>query len=159
MKISISLEQILMAVRKNSHRCMIAEAIKEAEPHARRIVVDLQSIRWTDDQAGVRYSFFTPPIAQEALLAFDQGEEVEPFTFELRSPASIRPQGVEPSMEKTTEKHKGKHRRGKTTEPEPRVRKIMEVTKRKQQVKLRETEREFGICRVKEHPLKKKESK
>jgi hypothetical protein len=31
----------------------------------------------------MRYRFFTPPIAQVALLNFDQGKEVSPFRMQL----------------------------------------------------------------------------
>jgi hypothetical protein len=63
---------------------MIAEAIAAAVPQAKYISVDLATIRFTDPQAGMRYVYLTPRSAQEALLAFDQGEKVEPFKVTLQ---------------------------------------------------------------------------
>lgn len=163
MRVKISETDIRLAVKKNSHRCMIAEAIRRDIPHANRVMVDLQSIRYTDDQAGIRYFFFTPPVAQEALLAFDEGRPVQPFEFDLRKPAQIRPQGFTASMTKTrdegeTRKKSGAPRRSAPLDSElgPREAKRQRVAKDHAQIKLRDTEREFGICRVTQHPLKKK---
>lgn len=162
MKITITAEDILLAVRKNSHRCMIADAIKRDVSGANRVVVDLQSIRWTDEKEGIRYFFFTPPVAQEALLAFDQGLPVQPFEFELRKPAQVRPQGFDDRLRTSRERReedtaRGRRRRSAPTPSEqgPIEQKRQRTARTRAQVKLRDTEREFGICRVKEHPLKK----
>jgi hypothetical protein len=162
MKVVITETDIRLAVKKNSHRCMIAEAIRRDINHAIRVVVDLQSIRWTDDQAGIRYFFFTPPVAQEALLAFDEGRLVKPFEFELRKPAQIRPQGFTASMIRSRDKElerkdRGRTRRSAPTDSElgPKEAKRQTAVKKHAQVKLRDTEREYGICRVTNHPLKK----
>lgn len=162
-RVGITTTDIQLAVRKNSHRCMIAEAIRRDIPYANRVVVDLQSIRYTDDQAGIRYFFFTPPVAQEALLAFDEGRPVEPFEFDLRKPAQIRPQGFTASMtrardESVTRKKSGAPRRSAPLDSEmgPREAKRQKAIKQHAQIKLRDTEREYGICRVTNHPLKKK---
>jgi hypothetical protein len=156
MKIIIESEQIALAVIKNSHRCMIAEAIRRQVSHATHIIVDLQSIRWTDEVEGIRYFYFTPPTAQEALLAFDAGLPVQPFEFELRKPAQIRPQGVTSNMERSSQKG-SRVRRSAAVDSElpPQEVQRRRATRHKQQIKLRDTEREFGICRVKEHPFKK----
>jgi hypothetical protein len=157
MKIIIESEQIALAVIKNSHRCMIAEAIRRQVSHATHIIVDLQSIRWTDEVEGIRYFYFTPPTAQEALLAFDAGLPVQPFEFELRKPAQIRPQGVTSNMERSHEKRKANVKRSAPADSElpPAEVQRRSVARHKQQIKLRDTEREFGICRVREHPFKK----
>jgi hypothetical protein len=92
MTIQVTREHIDNAVRRDSHRCMIADAIRDAFPAAQYILVDLQSIRWTDPEAKERYAYFTPPLAQRALLRFDQGKPVQPFTFRL-GPAFTRAMG------------------------------------------------------------------
>lgn len=160
MKISISAERIALAVPKNSHRCMIADAIKEQVSHASHVIVDLQSIRWTDEAEGVRYFYFTPPAAQEALLKFDAGEKVEPFEFNLPKPAQVRPQGFTATMERSREK-KPTVRRSAAVDSElpPQEVQRRSAVRRNQQVRLRDIEREFGICRVKEHPLKNRNGK
>ncbi len=74
---------IARAARKDSHRCMIADAIQHQIPHAKYIIVDTQSIRFSDVKRGTRKIYLTPPSAQKALLAFDAGRSVQPFTFTM----------------------------------------------------------------------------
>lgn len=53
-------------------------------PNASRVAVDLQSIRWTDAERGLRYTYLTPRLAQLKLLQFDQGDEdITPFKMQL----------------------------------------------------------------------------
>jgi hypothetical protein len=60
-------------------------AIADAVPTARRISVDLQTIRYTDTKRGVRYVFLTPHVAQQdIIIPFDQGEECKPVTFRMK---------------------------------------------------------------------------
>jgi hypothetical protein len=63
---------------------MIAEAVKSAYPMARGIAVDLATIRFSDREKGLRYTYMTPRIAQSALVNFDQKRKPEPFQFLLR---------------------------------------------------------------------------
>jgi hypothetical protein len=63
---------------------MIAEAIKQQNPHYTRILVDLQTIRWTNTKNGKRYVCLTPEEAAAKLVDFDQGRAIEPFTFGMR---------------------------------------------------------------------------
>jgi hypothetical protein len=65
---------------------MIADAVYAAVPGAKSVSVDLATIRWTDPEKGVRYTYLTPRPAQLALLDFDEGRKIEPFRFELRNP-------------------------------------------------------------------------
>jgi hypothetical protein len=84
-EIAVEQGHIDEALRANSSHCAIAMAIAAAVPHARRIAVDLQTIRWTDPKRGVRYVFLTPHVAQtEVIIPFDQGEECHPVTFKMR---------------------------------------------------------------------------
>ena len=84
-----------------AHRCVVgaefvalhdALAIQKAIPDARHICVDLQTIRWT--RKGLRYVFLTPHVAQDNIIAFDQGERaaIKPFTLRTR-PAHIAKAG------------------------------------------------------------------
>lgn len=76
---------IEQAKRRDSSHCMIAEAVKKAVPNATSVSVDLQTIRWTDRDRGLRFTYLTPRLAQLALLKFDQGDEdLAPFAFRLR---------------------------------------------------------------------------
>jgi hypothetical protein len=79
---------------------MIADAVRKAYPWARNITVDIQTIRLSDPERGVRLTYLTPRQAQLALLDFDAGEKAEPFSFALpRRSGHVqwmrRPQGDE----------------------------------------------------------------
>ncbi len=92
MAVSVTAEDIGAAVPKDSAHCMIADAIKRQLPHTRNVSVDLATIRWTDPSTGMRITYLTPGVAQERLLQFDEGVELEPFTFRLpTAPAFITP--------------------------------------------------------------------
>jgi hypothetical protein len=71
--------------RAKSHICAVAEAVKLAAPSARNVSVDIQTIRYSDPEKGLRYVYMTPRAAQLALIKFDQGEIPEPFTFKFQS--------------------------------------------------------------------------
>lgn len=90
MRIKTSKQNIDGAVRGNSRHCMIADAIAEQVPNAKQVIVDAQSIRWTDKEKGVRYTFMTPPEAQKQLIRFDAGKVVEPFVVEIGEPVLVK---------------------------------------------------------------------
>jgi hypothetical protein len=81
--ITITQEILDRACRANTHRCMIAEAIKEQVPKASRVNVDLRTIRWSDAEKGLRFVYMVPPIAADALIRFDKGASLRPFRFRL----------------------------------------------------------------------------
>jgi hypothetical protein len=83
-KVTVTRELIDRATTRDSHHCMIAEAIKEATPLLKNISVDLQTIRYTDPRTKTRYTCLTPPAAAHALVEFDQGRAVEPFVLSLQ---------------------------------------------------------------------------
>jgi hypothetical protein len=86
MKIRIDRTHIANAIKGDASHCMIAESIREKFPQARWVLVDMQSIRWTDRVQGKRYKYLTPRLAQHALLKFDRGEPVQPFSIGLSAP-------------------------------------------------------------------------
>lgn len=90
LNVTVPREIIATSAVKDSSHCMIAEALAATVPHARYISVDLATIRFTDLLAGVRYVYLTPRSAQIALLAFDQGEKPEPFSFRLENAHVLR---------------------------------------------------------------------
>jgi hypothetical protein len=83
-KFEVTTEIIQKACRANKHKCMIAEAIRAAIPEATNIAVDLIGIRWSDPAKGIRYFYPTPPSAQNALVHFDMGHLIPPFTIRLK---------------------------------------------------------------------------
>ena len=82
-KLTITQEAIDRAVTEDSGHCVIAEAIREQVPEASAVSVDLQAVRWTDRKKGLRYVYFTPPYAQDLLLAFDLGMTIKPQTIKM----------------------------------------------------------------------------
>jgi hypothetical protein len=72
------------AVRHSSGHCMVADAIRANVPGASHISVDLQTIRWSEKARGLRYTYLTPRIAQDALVKFDRGLQPKPFELSLR---------------------------------------------------------------------------
>jgi hypothetical protein len=85
-RLAVTEELVAGAVQGDSGHCMIAEALKAALPFAKHVSVDIQTIRFSDPSTRARYVYLTPRMAQEALVAFDAGEDVEPFRCELRNP-------------------------------------------------------------------------
>lgn len=70
-EIEITPERYERAIKSNSGGCLIADAIKEKGYTG--VTVDMATIRFTDRNAGQRYTYLTSPQAQHCLLSFDQG--------------------------------------------------------------------------------------
>lgn len=101
LKVKIDRDHIAKSIKSDAGHCMIAEAIKEKFPEARWVLIDAQTIRWTNRNEGKRYKYLTPRAAQQALLKFDLGEPIAPFSITLASPI-IR--GVHPLTRRTPKK-------------------------------------------------------
>ena len=90
----VSEADIDSAIKENSHSCMIAEAIKRQVPGISGVVVDVQSIRWTDVKRRVRVICLTPRECQANLVRFDRGIPPLPFSFNLQSSQVTPVRGV-----------------------------------------------------------------
>lgn len=84
-KVPVTKEHIENSVKRDSHHCMIADAVHERLKWATYVMVDTQSIRFNNKKQGKRYIFLTPPEAQKAIVLYDQGIKVKPFEFMLSS--------------------------------------------------------------------------
>ena len=88
MRVDVSAAIIETAVPENSSHCMIADAVKAAavgkKMRISKVLVDLQSIRFTDKDTGNRWICWTPTVGQYAILQFDKGIKPEPFGFNMR---------------------------------------------------------------------------
>src|SRR5258708_1139909 len=82
-KIIIGAGTIESAIKGNSSHGMIADAVKTCVKEANYVSVDLQTIRWTDGRSGDRLEYLTPRAAQVALVRFDAGKSIEPFSMWL----------------------------------------------------------------------------
>ncbi len=88
-KINVTREIIDNSIKGSSSHCMIADAIKEHLDWAKSVSVDLQSIRMSNSKKRERLFYITPRKAQMAIIAFDQGEVVEPFIITLSTPHRV----------------------------------------------------------------------
>ena len=86
--IEVNEKDIAKATKNDSYVCVVAQAIARSIPDAHRIDVDSQSIRFS--RSGERLVYLTPYAVQGYVIAFDAGEEIKPFSFQLRQPAKVR---------------------------------------------------------------------
>lgn len=96
-KLNVTQEIIDEAVQANSSHCVYAEAIKAAVPGAKRIAVDIQTMRFT--LGDERLIYLTPRTAQEDIVNFDQGEKPPPRSLELRN-GHVIPKGSGPGKDR-----------------------------------------------------------
>lgn len=66
----------------DSYQCVVAQAIARTIPDARQITVDVRTIRWSDQDG--RHVFLTPYAVAGYVIAFDAGDELHPFRFQVR---------------------------------------------------------------------------
>src|SRR6266704_51306 len=83
-RVEVTEEIIKNGIKRDSKHCMFAEAIKKAYPGARKIAVDLATVRLTDPKKRLRFTYLTPRIMQVQLVRYDQGRELAPFDVLLR---------------------------------------------------------------------------
>ena len=89
----VTQEDIDKAHINDSYKCVVAQAIARTIPDATKIEVDLQTIRFSRN--GERLTYLTPYTVAGYIVAFDGGDEIQPFDFHLRSPI------VKPSRTRT----------------------------------------------------------
>lgn len=87
-KIEVTDLDIQQAIRNDSYRCVVAQAIARTIPEATRILVDLQTIRFTLDDHRLQY--LTGTEVASYVVGFDAGDPIEPFAFTLRKPRVTR---------------------------------------------------------------------
>jgi hypothetical protein len=85
MKIQVTKQDIETGNCKIPQKCMIAMAIKHADPTVSYVAVRTNGITITkracDGGGGVRQHWTVPLKAARAIIKFDSGEEVKPFSF------------------------------------------------------------------------------
>jgi hypothetical protein len=90
LEVDVTPERWETAVTATSGSCLIADAVKDQYPQFSGVIVDAQTIRFTDKAAGQRYTYLTPNSAQELLLYFDQGwSEPAEHSVRLRTPIKV----------------------------------------------------------------------
>jgi hypothetical protein len=92
MNIPVRQEDIDAATPRNSGHCMVALAIFAATgAKAQHISVDISAIRYSDPVSDERYIWHTPESVRQALIRFDQGLPLKPFSFRLGRPIQVIP--------------------------------------------------------------------
>jgi hypothetical protein len=86
--ITVTDADIEKAKRNDSYLCVVAQTIARTFPDAHRIDVDMQTIRFTERNE--RKAYLTPYAVQGYIAAFDAGERIAPFSFQLRYPMHVR---------------------------------------------------------------------
>lgn len=83
-KVNVQEEDFAFGEPNDSNRCAVQRAVTREIPGARRVEVDLQTIRFTVD--GERHVFLTPWSVSDYVIAFDAGDrdELAPFSFTLQ---------------------------------------------------------------------------
>lgn len=108
-EIKVTKEIISKAAQADSSHCMIADAIRAQNPAWTNVTVDLQTIRVTDKARRERFIYLTPLLAQQQLLRFDQGVEIEPWVFRLPNTVAqvvpIHKQVQKPTVEVKPKRH------------------------------------------------------
>jgi hypothetical protein len=103
-RIEVSQANIDKSMPRDSQHCMIADALLDRVKHAKSISVDIATIRFTDKKLGKRFIFLTPLVAQQALVDFDQGKTISPFSFNLRTAIQVVSKRAPHSKPSTYEK-------------------------------------------------------
>ncbi len=120
MKIPVTGQSIADAKQRDSKMCMVADAIRH-KLKAQFISVDIQSIKFSVPKKDTRFVYMTPPDVQRAIIAFDQGKPVKPFTFSLTKPITVEPMMHVPSatieQQKRARKKYDKARKAGTLAP------------------------------------------
>ena len=80
-RIDVTQADIDRATRNNSGRCVVATSIARSIEGARKVSIDLQTIRFSVGDE--RYIYLTPPAASGYVVAFDAGDTLHPFAFRL----------------------------------------------------------------------------
>jgi hypothetical protein len=81
-QVTVTDSDIAKAFQSDSAKCVVASALARTLPEITRIEVDTQTIRYTDG-AGLRHVFLTPYAVHGYIIAFDAGDDIEPFVFRL----------------------------------------------------------------------------
>ena len=89
-RIEVTPKDIARAHQNDSYKCVVAQAIARTIPDAHRIEVDTQAIRFTRATTGSRYVYLTPYAVQGYVIAFDAGDKIEPFRFNLSERGMLR---------------------------------------------------------------------
>lgn len=88
--IEVTPKDIARAHQNDSYKCVVVQAIARTIPDAHRIEVDTQAVRFTRTTTGSRYVYLTPYAVQGYVIAFDAGDKIEPFRFQLNERGMIR---------------------------------------------------------------------
>ena len=127
-RVQVTEDDIMAGIRQSSVNCMVARALKRAHPEAERVMVDIQTIRFTDAD-GKRRLWLTPFPTQDLIVAFDAGEfsKLHPVVFQLQRKNAHRihrqvPKTPADGAKRNTARRKGESQAGAKTVRTPGLR-------------------------------------
>jgi hypothetical protein len=82
--VEVTEQDIAKAHINDSYKCVVSQAIARTVPTATNIETDTQTVRFTVD--GERRVYLCPYAVAGYVIAFDAGDPIEPFSFQLREP-------------------------------------------------------------------------
>jgi hypothetical protein len=87
--IEVTAQDLALGEMRDSNRCAVKLAVERNIPGAKRVEVDLQTVRFSIKDE--RHVYLTPWQVAEYVIAFDAGdaEKLQPFDFQLRAPVEI----------------------------------------------------------------------
>jgi hypothetical protein len=86
MKVAVAQDDIDKAIRGNTRKCMIERSIERDYPTLKNVVIEKNTVRFTDPDRNVIYTFDMAPVGRAAILMWDDGGHIAPFAFTLRHP-------------------------------------------------------------------------
>ena len=90
LRIQVTEADIAKAIISDSYKCVVVQAIARQIPDSVKIEADIQTVRFTRLNTQQRYVYLTPFQVQGYIVAFDAGDKIEPFEFQLRSPMIVK---------------------------------------------------------------------
>jgi hypothetical protein len=85
--VDVTEKDIARAKRNDSYICVVSQSVARARPAATNIETDTQTIRFSEH--GKRFVYLTPYAVQGYVIAFDAGDPIQPFKFQLRNPIKV----------------------------------------------------------------------
>lgn len=89
LRVKVTEDTIQNAIESDAFRCWVSRTIQDQHPKYIRVSTDLQTIRLSDPERGVRYVYLTPRLVQACLVLFDKGKRMRPFVFHLRGAHTV----------------------------------------------------------------------
>jgi hypothetical protein len=103
MEVTITDAEREHAIQSASGGCLIADAIRRKYPNLTGVTVDMATVRVSDKERGLRFTYLTPRSAQFLLLSYDQGWPNPTEGLIIRRAVHVTP--IKRSLKETSARH------------------------------------------------------